>query len=161
MNRGSFDEYAKRLVAIKWFSRSGTTATAYELAAANWTAAREHLEAEAFGNQKMNAQNVLTNYLWHHNLEEYRAWNDVVDLAWEKIDEQKDKFIATISTEDERERVWKRSREFLTLAFSEAWYSDMAPPAFCFGRAAFAVFEAGRLPCGYVGTFPKGKFQVY
>ena len=160
MNRGSFDEYAKRLAAIKWFSQCGKPSTTYEVIAANWTTAGECMVSDEFGRQKMIAQNVLSNYLWHHNLEEYNAWNDVNKLSREKIDAEKEKLEAAISME-ERDRVWGRCRAILTLAFSEAWYSDMAPPAYCFGRSMLAVFEAGRLPCGYNGDFPDGKFQVY
>jgi DNA primase len=161
MSHGSFDEYAKRLAKIAWFAKVGKPSDQYDLAAGDWPAAQELLESDAFGHQKMNAQNALTNYLFHHNMEEYRAWNDVVDLAWAMIDAEKEKLLKAISSEDERERVWKRCRAMLTLAFSEAWYSDMAPQEHRFGREAFEAFEAGRLPCGYVGEFPKGKFQVY
>ena len=160
MNRGSFDEYARRLSRVSWFAKVGWPSGRYEVAAADWAAAAVMVDSDEFGTQKMDAQNELSNYLSQDHRYEYQAWNEVVELAWAKIDAQKAKVQKAIAAAAERDRVWGRCRAMLTLAFSEAWYADLAPASIRLGREAFAVFEAGRLPCGYAGEFPDGRFQV-
>ncbi len=162
MNRGSFDEYARRLKRVDWFAKVGWPSSGYEVAAADWAAAGVMVDSDAFGDQKMNAQNALSNYLFHNHIEADRLWNEVTKLAREKIDAEKQKVLDAIKAgAEERQKVWGRCRAILTLAFSEAWYSGLAPAEMRFGRECFAAFEAGRLPCGYAGEFPRGQFRVY
>lgn len=161
MLKSDYQVYVLRLKAIKWFAHSGEPSKEHSRTATTWSEACDELESDDFGNRKMNAQNSLSAHLAGDYLVQYRAWNEVVDMSWASIDEQKMKFLAAVSSEAVRDRVWRRSREFLTLALSEAWFSDIALPGHNFGRSAFAIFESGRLPCGYEGKFPKGKFKVY
>ena len=161
MLQSDYQNYTLRLKLIKWFAHCGEPSPEHSRTAKTWKEAFDEMDSEDFDNRKMNAQNSLTAHLAGDHLIRYRPWNEIVDMSWAAIDEQKTKFRDAISSEVVRERVWSLSRSVITLALSEAWFSDVALPDHNYGRAAFAIFESGRLPCGYEGKFPKGKFKVY
>ena len=153
------DELRARLARVPWCGRCGQGPTEIDLPfpvvwLSTWDEAKTRMGATSWENAKLEAQNELT--LWLHNnaKNDYRSWN-------ERAKRVKAALVA------ELEPVWKRRQEEIGLQLvselrwivvgmaMEIDYLSFGHPARFFLNL-LPVFEAGHLPCGWKGRWPRG-----
>ena len=110
-------------------------------------------------NAMLEARNSITVFLSEHHKARYQDWNQHAALIKESL----------------RDGAWKRMRTELqrrgleALASSVEWntlhaamldfYADLDPPRFF--ADMLGIYEAGHLPCGWVGEWPEGQLVIY
>lgn len=118
------------------------------------------LKGVKWRNVCMDARNDLTVFLTLNNLKAYHSWNPMVD-------EVKEDIIANVSdTIQERCKVLDLPEKMfpnirmaiinIALTYSYKKYYDSV-----FYDDMLKIYESGHLPCGWVGSYSKGKFKVY
>jgi hypothetical protein len=155
-----------RVRTIRWFAHCGEPRD-FDLTMAveqvtSWPQASRALKSRAWATATLEARNQLTAFLSEHHPERDRDWNDVTERF------KRDVVIPLT------ESVWEpyRQRRKLDIKFvhSVEWnilaalmenaYMDCRHGCFFF-HELLTVYEAGQLPCGWIGDWPQGKLIVY
>jgi hypothetical protein len=159
------DELRARLARVAWCARCGQGPTTLDLPypalwLSTWDEATARMGATSWENAEREAANELT--LWLHNnaRDDYQSWN-------ERVARVKASVVA------ELEPVWQRRQEELGLgpqlvsevrtivvgAAMEVEYISLGHPARFFLNL-LPVLEAGHLPCGWKGRWPRGALAL-
>lgn len=152
--------------SIEWFGQCGESRQ-FDVSmpveyVKNWTQANKALKSRAWENATLEARNQLTEYLAYQHRERYCDWNKITV-------ELKEKVVIPLG-----EKVWEPFRQTHRLdvdflhsvqwnvlaALMENAYMDCKHACFFF-HELLSVYEAGHLPCGWIGKWPKGKLVAY
>jgi hypothetical protein len=155
------DELGARLARVPWCARCGQGPTALDLPfpalwLSTWGEATARMAAVSWENAKLGAENELTLWLHKNANDEYQSWN-------ERAARVKASLVAAL------EPVWTRRQEELgfgpELVAGLRWIvrsAGMELDYLPFGHPArfflnlLPVLEAGHLPCGWKGRWPRG-----
>lgn len=160
------DELRSRLAGLPWCARCGQGSPAFDLPleAAWLTKGKEvkvRLASTSWKNALLEAQNELSSWLHHHAHDDYQSWN-------ERVKRLKAGLLA------ELEPVWQDRQHELDLgpdlvstlqwiilgAAMELEYLAFHHPARFFLNL-LPVLEAGHLPCGWKGRWPRGVLLLF
>jgi hypothetical protein len=152
--------------AIAWFAHCGE-ARDFDLTmpierVKTWPQAIKALKTRAWENATLEARNQLTAFLSQHHCERSRQWN--------KITENLKREVVIPLTE----ALWEPFRQShgldIVLVHSVQWdilaalmesaYLDCKHTCFFF-HELLTVYEAGHLPCGWVGKWPNGNLLIF
>lgn len=155
-----------RVRAIQWFVNCGAPCD-FDLTmpverVKTWPQAIKAMKSRAWENATLEARNQLTAFLSQHHPKRDQEWNKITDKLKRKV--------VTPLTEE----VWepfRQSRELdvkfvhsvqwnILAALMENDYMDCKHSCFFF-HELLTVYEAGHLPCGWIGAWPQGKLVVY
>ncbi len=161
----SADELRARLARVPWCARCGRGPTELDLPfptlwLSTWQEAQARMSSTSWVNAQLEASNELTVWLHRNARDDYRSWN-------ERVGRVKAGLVA------ELEPVWKRRQEELGLgprlvsglqqivvgAAMELDYLSFGHPARFF-LSLLPVLEAGHLPCGWKGRWPRGELTL-
>jgi hypothetical protein len=152
--------------AIRWFDHCGEPHE-FELTMPverieTWSQASKALKSQAWERARLEARNQLTAFLSKHHRTRFREWNKLTQTYKHEV-------VALLESE-----VWEPFRqsqglndEFvesnrwnIVAALMENAYSDCGHKCFFF-QELLTVYEAGHVPCGWVGDWPRGNLVVY
>jgi len=155
-----------RLKAIDWFANCGTE-TNFDLTVKTeqvktWPQACKIMELDSWENATLEARNQLTEFLADNCPKRFEEWNKIADRF-------KDEVIMPLTKE-----IWVPYQETNKLginlvhyvqwntlaALMENAYIDSNHQTFFF-LELLRVYEAGHLPCGWLGEWPQGKLVVF
>ena len=160
-------DMAERVRSIAWFSRVGEPDDAFDVSmpverVKSWPAAMKALKSRAWEAATLDARNQLSERLSDTHRDRSRQWNKITaDLKRTVIVPLEKKTL-----EPFRE-AWGLDVELLhsvrwnvLAALMENAYIDCDHGSFFF-HELLTVYEAGHLPCGWIGEWPTGKLVVY
>jgi hypothetical protein len=108
----------------------------------------------------LEAQNQLSLWLCKHASHDYQRWNDIVETHKRETLATLEASWAASQREHGFDGVILQSVSWNVLgALLENSYLPSAHPAFFFLELLW-VYESGRLPCGWEGTWPQGTLLV-
>jgi len=159
------DELRARLARVPWCARCGQGPTALDLPfpalwLSTWDEAMARMGALSWENARLGGENELTLWLHKNANDDYRSWN-------ERAGRVKAGLVAPL------EPGWTRRQEELGLgpelvsglrwivraAAMELEYLPFGHPARFFLNL-LPVLEAGHLPCGWKGRWPRGALAL-
>lgn len=154
-----------RVRRVNWFARLGEP-LALDMTmpverVGSWTAA-EGCRAAGWENAQLEAQNQLTLWLHQHDRANYQRWNELVGGHKEEV--------VTPLTESTLLPYQQRHGLEDAIVHSVQWdvlgalmentYLSSGHRSFFFSELLW-VYEAGHLPCGWRGEWPRGSLLVY
>lgn len=160
------DELRGRLVGVPWCASCGQGPAALDLPyPVIWLSTskkvKTHLASTSWGNALLEGNNELSLWLHNHAKDDRRSWND-------RVDELKAGLLAELAPS------WQTRQEALGLgpplastlqwivlgAALELAYMPLGHPARFFLNL-LPVLEAGHLPCGWKGRWPRGELVLF
>lgn len=155
-----------RVRAIDWFAHCGEprdfdmTMTIERVK--TWPQAMKAMKSQAWASATLEAQNQLTVFLSQHHLERYKKWNElVVKFKREVTNPLKEKVFEPFRQSRGLDIMLAQYAALNILAaLMESTYMDCKHGCF-FYHELLTVYEAGHLPCGWIGEWPQGKLVVY
>ena len=159
----SVDELRARLARVPWCMRCGAGPTELDLPfpalwLSTWDEAKVRMGATSWENATLDGQNELTRWRHNHAHDAYQSWNERVRFVKKDLIE-------------ELEPIWKQRQEELEVelipelrwvvvgAAMELEYLSFGHPARFFLNL-LPVLEAGHLPCGWKGRWPRGALAL-
>jgi hypothetical protein len=161
----TLDELRARLVRVPWCARCGQGATELDLSfpvvwLSTWAEVKARMASTSWENAKLEATNALTVWLNDNAHDAYQSWNA-------RTKRLKAGLLA------ELEPIWKRRQDELGLgpdlvselrwivrcAAMEVDYLPFGHPARFFLNL-LPILEAGHLPCGWKGRWPRGQLAL-
>lgn len=155
-----------KVCAIQWFAHCGEPRD-FDLTmpierVKTWPQATKALKSRARERATLEASNQLSAFLSQHHRERYQEWNKIT---------QKLKREVVIPLKDEVWEPFRQSHELdvefihsvswnILAALMEDAYMDCKHRCFFF-HELLIVYEAGHLPCGWIGEWPNGSLVVY
>jgi hypothetical protein len=167
-SKHSYDlsDVAGRFWGLPWCSRCGKGSSQLSVTmplrwVPSWREAGDTLAKEEWHDAQLEAQNQLTLWLHIHAREAYQSWN-------ERVQRMKTGLVEPLSTSI---LMPQQERLALPIAFLHSIQWDMLGAAMeneslPEGHSAFfflellSVYEAGHLPCGWIGRWPEGQLVV-
>ena len=159
------DELRARLARVPWCACCGQGPTELDLPfpavwLSTWEEAKARMGSTSWENATLEGSNELTVWLHNNARDDYRSWN-------ERVKRIKAGLVAELAA------VWKRRQEELGLgpeivselqsivvgAAMELEYLSVGHPARFFLNL-LPVLEAGHLPCGWKGRWPRGELAL-
>lgn len=159
-------DLASKLRAIDWFAHCGEprdfNLTMSVERVKTWPQAIERMKSRIWENATLEARNQLTAYLWEHHSERYQDWNKItVKFDRKVVKPLTAKVWEPFRSERDLDVVFVHSLEWNILAaLMEEAYMDCNHGSFFF-HELLMVYEAGHLPCGWVGNWPQGSLVVF
>jgi hypothetical protein len=159
-------DLATRLEAIDWFSKCGETfhfdLTMKVEQVKTWPQATKILQSQSWEDATLEARNQLTEFLADHHPERFDQWNNITEQF-------KDELITPLT-----KKVWlpyQRAHQLdiklvhnvqwnILAALMENAYLDCNHQSFFF-LELLRVYEAGHMPCGWLGNWPNGKLVIF
>ena len=157
-------ERKERLLKIDWLSNCGSqdvlNLTNEYIYIKKTKEIEKILDGVKWGNTCMNVVNDLTVYLSFHHQDLYHYWNPMVDEA-------KDDIISVVSQQiiercnnlgipEKMVDYIKSNIVNIAVTYSYKQYYELE-----FYNDMLKIYEAGHLPCGWLGKYPGGKFKIY
>ena len=155
-----------RVRAIDWFVHCGEPrdfdVTMPVERVKTWPQAMKAMKSRAWATATLEAQNQLTVFLSQHHLERYKKWNEIViKFKREVTDPLKEKLLEPFRKNRGLDIMLAQYASLNILgALMENAYMDCKHGCF-FYHELLTVYEAGHLPCGWIGEWPQGKLVVY
>jgi hypothetical protein len=151
---------------IDWFAHCGE-AHDFDLTmpverVKTWPQATKALKSRAREHATLEARNQLSAYLAQHHRERDREWNKITEkLKREVVTPLKVRVWEPFRQAHGLDVKFVHSVEWNVLAaLMENAYLDCKHGCFFF-RELLTVYEAGHLPCGWIGKWPQGKLVVF
>lgn len=162
----SSSDVVAKVRAIPWFIRCGEPRD-FDLTmpverVKTWPQATKALKSRAWQRAILEARNQLTAFLSEYHSERYQEWNKItVKLKREVVTPLEKKVPEAFRKRHgiEVESVYSLRWNILA-ALMENAYMDCKHGSFFF-HELLTVYEAGHLPCGWIGNWPEGKLVVY
>lgn len=155
-----------RVRAIDWFVHCGESRD-FDLTmpvdhVKTWSHAIQSLKSRARQDATLQARNQLTVYLSQNHRERYREWNRITDtIKQDVVAPLKENIWEPFRQSHGLDIVFLHSVEWMILAvLMENAYVDCKHACFFF-HELLMVYEAGHLPCGWIGKWPQGTLVVY
>lgn len=128
----------------------------------SWSQAMESCKAAEWENAQLEAQNQLTLWLHLNDRASYRRWNDIVDAHKNAILKPlTEEVLVPFQAKHDLDFVLVHGVQWDILgALMENSYLRSGNSAFFF-LELLTVYEAGHIPCGWQGEWPKGTLPVY
>lgn len=155
-----------RVCRIDWFAHLGQPLTLdltmpFERVR-SWAEAAEASRDEGWQNAQLEAQNQLTLWLHQHDSSNYQRWNEFVGWYKEQVltplTESK---LLPYQSRHGLDDDFVHSVQWNILgALMENTYLICGHRSFFFSELLW-VYEAGHLPCGWRGKWPRGTLLVY
>jgi hypothetical protein len=155
-----------RLGAVPWFSGCGNRPVPLVLTpevvwVADWAAAAAAEARPEWEDATLEAQNQLTVWLHEHAFDRYQGWNEHVErFKTDVLAELEPRWRAYQQAEHLGDWFLHSLRWNVLGAGMENEYLPCGHRAFFF-LELLDVYEAGRYPCGWEGTWPRGRLLVY
>ena len=159
-------DVAGRVRRIDWFARLGAP-LAVDLTMSvervgSWVEAIEGCRDVGWENAQLEARNQLTLWLHRHDRDSYQRWNELVVKSKEEvITHLTESTLLPYQWRHGLEGAFVHSVQWDVLgALMENTYLSSGHRAFFFSELLW-VYEAGHLPCGWRGEWPRGSLLVY
>jgi hypothetical protein len=145
--------------AIDWFVNCGKPhdfdLTMPVTCVKTWPQATKALKSRAWENATLEARNQLSAYLSRHHRERYREWNNITDkFKREVVFPLQEREWEPFRQSHELDIKFIHSLQWNVLAaLMEHAHMDCGHGCYFFHELV-AVYEAGHLPCGWIGKWP-------
>lgn len=155
----------KRIEEIKWMENCGKNVclniNIKYTQVDNLEEAYKKLKMVEWENTTLEARNELTSFLYIHDEDKYAQWNDIAleirdylknNVVTKLEKKQKELGLGDIFTQTVR---WDIQSAMMEYEYRESKHN------LTFFDNLLAVYEAGHLPCGWVGKYPNGALLIY
>jgi len=118
-----------------------------------------NIESEEYNKLQLDVHNSISSRLYAISRERFSDWNLIAregrKFAADRVSSRFDATVFGASASMIRKNIeWDIQHLYI-----EAAFSDLIPPAFYSAKAFW--YCSGRLPCGWLGSYPDGKLVVY
>ena len=153
------EEAVSQLLTIQWASRAGQpTGLAGVRQILDKDAFITSIDSIAWENTTLDARNDITGYLATQHSNDDQRWNVMAQKVGKTIDDELIPLLPPSITDDSRVL---NSVKWDVMAFlMEDIYKDKIKMPLFF-KSLIGVYEAGHIPCGWDGEWPKGRLVVY
>lgn len=153
-----------RIEAINWFSNCGKdiqNSIEFEVVyESSWKKAAKQSQGKYWETITLEANNDLTEYLFHYHIERYKKWNKFAELGRERIEQVVVPMVTNYLNEKQLPlAIMDNVKWDILLAIMEEVYREERKPKFFI--ELLKVYESGNFPCGWKGSWPEGKLLVY
>ncbi len=126
----------------------------------SWDEAIESCSTLDWENLTLEAANQLRERIREKSKERFNQWNMICEIVKSFSDALVNDKIRGIMESNNIPEIFHRCVRWDILHLCmEAEYADIVKPSF-FAALSFYYYN-GHFPCGYSGTFPKGRFVVF
>ncbi len=145
----------ERLLRIDWFANIGKPAALAGVRQIEQSELGSSLAGDAWEATTLEARNAITGRLARLHLAQYQAWNELAGQAktalqplWQKlpVDLADNAVLADLQ--------WILHAYLMEAAYRQA----LVPPLFF--NSLIQIYEAGHIPCGWDGEWPKGQLVI-
>ena len=158
-------ELQQRITTIQWFvnceKNDPLVLRIPAKRVSSWTEAAHFFFGQAWDDLLQDAANEITSYLADKHSNEYHGhWNRIADAVRTFVNDVVRPSIPAFHYDPSMEREFRgRIGWSIGFAILESHYEKCRPPLFF--RELLAVYEAGHLPCGWEGKWPRGTLLYY
>lgn len=156
-------EFAEQLLNCKWLQNRGKQEElGFEVEyVKSKTQVRKLISSIKWENVCLEAEGDFTAYLHINHKEDYnKYWNDMVRLIKnEYIGKIADNIQMALDDFDGGDDIIIDMKSNLVSLFMMNFYSEYYESDFY--DKMLKIYLAGHIPCGWIGKYPEGKFQVY
>lgn len=154
------DEDYDELEDIDWLSNcgSGLIFPGFNIVG-SYEEAKSMIESIEYENFQLDRQADLSVYLDSKHKPAYQEWNEHIYRTKEKMAGVFERISKICSERNFTPVVVDSIKWDIVSYFQEKVFMNFKKPGFYHGM--IYIYRAGRLPCGYIGTYPKGKVCIY
>ncbi|AEV68930.1 hypothetical protein [Acetivibrio clariflavus] len=158
------NDILERIDKINWFCNCGNKSDIeiiYPIKYLdNWKKAQKNCLSSKWEEFTLERSNENTQYLHDNYPDKYRQWNKFAKEAREFIQEKLQPRIVLYLENNSLKREIEDSVKWdIIHAIMEQVYAEQKEPGFF--MELLKVYEAGHLPCGWNGKWPKGELMIF
>lgn len=153
------NEAKERLKIISWFSQVGNSLSNADIVLVNSNGFLQSIESIEWENTTLEARNEITGILAKKHSVVYQEWNTLADDARDFVENIIIPSVPQINDIDMELLFTNMKWDLVNYLMEDAYKNKLRIPLFF--SSLVSIYELGHIPCGWVGSWPKGQLVVY